>query len=286
MSQFHGNLVIDEILHVQILAIGGLAVGPVIPQGLLHLVDAPVDVVHLVIGHLVIFGRLVLEIDVLVIVWCAPDVHGMVSGSVGHLVVGAVHLHDVATGNGVARQARVGQIDAVLALGNDLGEDVHAVIDAVQKHLAIAALGRVFHPWPRHLKGQQVAQHALVGIGCQQGPVVVLAHAQDFNLLFLAAFLERFVQRAERVGLLVTHTVGGAATIAQRHIALIVDGLPRMGHRIGIVEVAVAVVDNLHAGRDALVTVDVIAVHFNPHDGQIGGCECHVHVIGTIVVPP
>ena len=148
VPQLHGELVIDEILHVQELPIGGLAHGPVIPQGSLHLVDAPVDVAHLVGRHVLVIWRLVLEMDVLVIERCARTAHGVVLGAVGHFAVGAVHLHDVAAGDGVALFARIRQIQSVFAGGNDLSEDVHAIIDAVQEQLAIAALGRVFHPRP------------------------------------------------------------------------------------------------------------------------------------------
>ena len=175
---------------------------------------------------------------------------------ISHFAVGAVHLHDIATSNGVTLRARVGQIQAVLALGNDFGEDVYAIIGAVEEQFTETALRGVFHPRARHLKGQQIPHHTLVGIGSQQGPVVVLAHAQNLDLLLLATLFKRLVKRTERIGLLITHAKRRTSTVAQCHITLIVDGLARMGNRIGIIELSVAVMDNLHASSDALITVD------------------------------
>ena len=189
VAQFHGQLVVDKILHIQVLVIDGSLAREIGPQRLFHLVDAARDVCHLLRCQFLVVGRLVLEVDIIAIVSYAGVAHGMVFGYIGHLAVGAVHLHDVATGDGVTTQARVRQIQARLALGDDLGKDKHAIVGAIQVEFAVTTLRRVLHPRARHLKGQQVAHHALVGIGGKQCPVVILAHTQNIHLLFHAAIL-------------------------------------------------------------------------------------------------
>ncbi len=164
VGQFLGNLVVDKVLHIQVLPVIGGACGPVIPQGGLHLVDATRDVRHLFLSQVLIIGRLVLEVNILVHVTSSCGAHGMILGRVNFLIIDAVHLHDVPASEFVTLHARVRQIDAVLALRDDLGENKHAVVGAIEEKLAVTALGRIFHPRSRHLKGQQVTHHALVGI--------------------------------------------------------------------------------------------------------------------------
>ena len=285
MAQFLGNLVVDEIGHVDVFLVAGGTRRPVIPQRVLHLIDAPRDIVHLILGQLLVVGRLVLEVDVLVHVAGSRTAHGMILGSVNHFILGAVHLHDVSTRDRVTALARVGQINAVFALGDDLGEDIHTIVSPVEEKFAETALGGIFHPWSGHLKGQHVTHHALVGIRGQQGPVVVLAHAQDIHLLLDATIFQRLVQRAEGVRFLVTHAERRTATITQCHIALVVDGLTGMSHRVGIVELTLTVVQNLHAGRDAFIAVDVLPINIKPHDGQIGGRQLDILVVGRVIPP-
>ena len=200
----------------------------------------------------------------------------------GHFV-GTVNFHDVAASEVIARLARVGQVEAVLALGNDLGENVHAIVGAIEDKLAKPPLGRIFNPWPGELEGQQVAHHALVGVRGQQRPVIVLAHAQDCDLLFHAALFQRLVQRTEGIGFLVAASKRGVAAVAQGNIAIIVDVLARVPHRVGPIKLALTVVDNLHPGCDALIALDILAVHVKPHDGQVGGGQPDILVVRRII---
>ena len=57
-----------------------------------------------------------------------------------------------------------------------------------------------------------------------------------------------------------------------------------MGHRIGIIEVALTVIDDFHVSRNALKAVNRHTVHLNPHDGQVGRVQRHISVVGREIV--
>ena len=191
-----------------------------------HLVDAALDVFGLSLGKVFVVGNPVAEVDVARGDKGTVIQHGTVFRHVHRLAaVVAFHLHQVAAAEFVALLARVIEMEAVPAFGNDLRQDIDAIVDAVVDDLAVAALRRVFHPGPRNFKGQQVAQHALVGIRAQQCPVVVLAHAQQRHFHPRAALFQRAVQRPEGVGLFGTVGIGTLAAVANADIAVILDVL-------------------------------------------------------------
>ena len=146
VRQLLGYLVVDEVGHIKVFLIIGFARGPVIPQRGLHFMDAPSDVTHLIGSQILVVGRLVLHVDVSPTVGEARRAHRMILRNIGHLAVGAVHLHDVTAGYRVAAIARIRQIKTLLAIRNHLGEDENAVVDAVKEQLTVASLGRVLHP--------------------------------------------------------------------------------------------------------------------------------------------
>ena len=57
-----------------------------------------------------------------------------------------------------------------------------------------------------------------------------------------------------------------------------------MGYRIGIIHLSLAVIDDFHVGRYALIAVNRHSVHLNPNDGQVGRSEFHTRVIGREIV--
>ena len=59
--------------------------------------------------------------------------------------------------------------------------------------------------------------------------------------------------------------------------------LPRMRDSIGIVELAITVMDNLHSSGDAVSTGYSIAPDVNPHNRQISRADSHIDIIGRIV---
>ena len=191
VAQLHHQLVVDKGHHVDVLAI--VASG----KSGLHRVDSLVDVSDLLLAQVLVVGLLVLEQDVAVGIGLAIPVHRVELGPVCHVVV-AVHLHQVVAGDCISLVAGAAQVQAMLALGNDLGKHKHAIVGAVQYQLAMATLRHILHPRARQFEGQHVADQAPVDARCEQGPVVVLAHAQQGHLLLLsAATLQRFGQRAE-----------------------------------------------------------------------------------------
>ena len=203
VGQLVDQLVIHERLHVDILAVALDRVFEIgRRKGVLHLVNSIVDVLDLGRGQVLIVGRLVLEKDVAVgIDRGSRGADGMILGDVYRLIFSA-HLHNIAACEGIALLAGVVQVEAVFAFGNGLAQDVHTIIDAVEIDLAQAALGRVFHPGTRHLKGQQVAYHAPVAVGRHEHPLVVLAHAQNVHLLLVIAHLQGLAQGTELIGFL------------------------------------------------------------------------------------
>ena len=271
VAKLADDLIVHERLHVDILAVTLLGILEVVGgKRILHSVNRSVDVVDLIPSHVLIVRRLVLEEDIAILIGNrAVGIGGMMLGDVGHLVIGS-HLHEVAARQLVARFARVAQIEAVNPLGHHFTEDIHTIVDAIEIDFTQPPLGSVFHPRPCRLKGEQVADHALVGIRSQQCPVVVLAHAQDRYLLLVITLIKGLAQRPERVRFLVTAAVGRVAPIADGDVALIVDVLPGMSNRVTVVELPLAVVNDLHAPPDALVAVYCCAVHIYPHDGQVG----------------
>ena len=279
VAHLHHQLVVDERHHVQVAAVAvhGVAIAGR-GQRRLHQVDLVLDVLALLGPQVLGVRFLVLEMDDAVLKGLAVAVHGMVFRNIGHLVH-VVHLHQVAARERVALAARLAQIEAVLALRDDLGEHIHPIVGPVDDEFAVAPQRREFHPGPCDFQGQHVAYHALVGIGGQQRPVVVFRHPQDGDFLLLAATLQRFLQGAEGVGLLRAVVVGRVAAVAQGNQPLVVDTLPRVGRCVGIVEVPLAVVDDLHAGFDALRPHDGIAAYLNPHNGQVGRVEPHLRVV-------
>ena len=147
---------------------------------------------------------------------------------------------------------------------------MHAVINTVEEDLAQPSLRHILHHGPGQFLRQQVANHALVAVGCHQCPVVILGHSHEAHVHFAAASLEWLVDGADGVGLLGAVVESGVATMADGDIAFVVDALAGVGCGVGIVEFSLAVVDDGHACPDALVAHDGIPVHVNPHDGQIG----------------
>ena len=119
----------------------------------------------------------------------------------------------------------------------------------------------------------QTAPLIFAGLIFTAGPIVV-------------ATVQRLLQRAQRVGLLGAVVVGGIAAVAQGDIALVVDALTRVTQRVGIVEPALAVVDDLHAGADAVVATNLLTIHLNPHDGQVGRVQAHASVVGREILRP
>ena len=59
--------------------------------------------------------------------------------------------------------------------------------------------------------------------------------------------------------------------------------LPRMRDSIGIVELAITVMDNLHSSGNAVSTGYSIAPDVNPHNRQISRADSHIDIIGRIV---
>ena len=59
-----------------------------------------------------------------------------------------------------------------------------------------------------------------------------------------------------------------------------------MRHCVGIVELPVAVVKNLHPCCDALIAVNHLAVNVQPDNGQVGLGQSHMGIGGHEVIPP
>ena len=101
--------------------------------------------------------------------------------------------------------------------------------------------------WPGELECQHVAYHRLVREWSQQDPVVVLAHTEQGDFLFLPSFLDGLLESLEAVWLLVRFLEGGVATIFQSDIALIVDPLVRIGYSVPMIETSCPIIHNLHS---------------------------------------
>ena len=278
MAQLGGQLVVDERGHVDVLAVTRHRVTVAWRgQGGLHLVDAAVDIGHLALIQVIQVRRLVLEQDHPVLVGHALAVHRVIMRGIGGLVV-TIHLHQVVARQFIAALAGAGQIQAVTALGNHLAQDIHAIVGAVKEKFAITATRGEFHPRTHQFIGEQVTHHALVGIGGHQRPVVILAHSQDFSLLFGSIF-QRTVQRAERIRLLGRVIIGRIAAVTQGNMTLVVDALTGVGRRVGIIELTRAVIDDFHHRIDAFIAVNDSPLHLKPHDGQVGRGEFNSGVV-------
>ena len=263
VAHLHDQLVIDERHHVNIIGV------ITCHQRILHRIDAAVDVIELVFVQILIVGGFILETDAMTEIGRSCGVYRMMLGNVDHIIA-AVHFHQVVTRDCFTFLSRFGQVQAMLPLGDHLGKNIHTIIDAVKEDLTVTALRHILHPRPRQFIGQHVADHALVGIGSEQCPIVILAHAQQGDFLLLAVVFQLVLERAYRVGFLGTVIVGGITTMTYGDITVIVNVLPGVGQRVGIIHPALAIPDDFHVSTDAFVAHDGISVHINPHDGQVG----------------
>ena len=195
-------------------------------------------------------------------------------------VIAVVHADVVVARQVAAVLARLVQVEAVLALRDALAEGIDTVVGAVEVDLAHAGAGHPVHPGPRQLEAEHVANHRLVAPWGNESPLVVLLHAQDFYFLLCPAIVGQQVtlQGAEGQRLLVRLVERRVAAVLQGDVALVVDGLPGVGHGVGIVQLSVAVVYDLHARQHVVITPYHAPVDGDEHDGQVGLRHPHVAV--------
>ena len=172
-----------------------------------------------------------------------------------------------------------------LALRHPLCEHVHTVVDVVEHQLAVAGCRGIVEIGLGQSEGEHVAYHAAVGVGGQQGPVVVFAHAQQRLLALGAALLKRGLQQLDGVGLLVGGVERGIAAVFQTDIAVVVDVLSGVAEGVAVVHLAVAVPDYLHPGGDAFLAVYHLSIGVDEEYGQVGAVQGHTAVVGAVVVP-
>jgi hypothetical protein len=118
-------------------------------------------------------------------------------------LVVAVDFDMIVAGEVATILARVVEWQALFPFSHSLAEYEHPIVCAIEEEFAQTPFGYEVEIGPRQFKRQQVAYHALVGIGCQHCPVVVFSHAQEFGLEFLASLLKGLVDEFERIGFLV-----------------------------------------------------------------------------------
>ena len=266
------NLVVDERRHVDILAVSVLARVVGRGESVLHRGDGVVDSVlsaRRQVGEVVVLRLLILVSHDAVGILHAACTHRMVLRHVVVLLVLAVDLNME-----VAREVvggRVVEVETGLALRGALRHDVHAVVVAVDEHLAILHVRRERMASARQLHGEHVAHVALVLPRSQQRPVVVLAHAHDRHLRLLRLQVGGG-ERLQRERLLVRPGERGVAAILQRYRTFPVYLLRRVRREVGVV-VSVAVVDNLHRGEHAALALNYLSVDRDVNDRERGLAE-------------
>ena len=214
----------------------------------------------------------------------AVAVYGVILRLIILRFVVTVYFHVIVTGQIAAVFARIVEVKTVLSLSHTLRHDEHSVICSVENKLAKLGVRHIVEVRASQFEGEHVAYHALVGERSEQRPVVVLAHSHYLHLLLLASLLERFVQRTERVWLLVRAVERRVAAISQRHIAFIIHFLVRISYRVAIVVLAFAVVNDFHPGCDTVLTLYHPPVNIDEDNRHIGLRQFHVGIVGRQII--
>ena len=293
----HGYLcreqIVDERSFVDVVAVASLRILPVVGE------ERTLHLVYLLLqgtlrsggqgGPVFLVGRLVLIVDVLprqfvVALHVAP---GMVLRDIVRLVV-AVYLHEIVAREVAVASARIFEVEAILTLRDTLAEGIHAIIVAVEEELAEASVGHIVHPGTSQVERQDVAEHRLVAPRCDEGPLVVLPHAQYLHLLLVTAVVgkESFLQCPEGVRLLVGAVERRVAPVFQGYPSLVVDSLVGVGDGVAMIELAFAIVNHLHLGQDIGVAQNHLTLHVDEDDGKVRLVYLHETVaqLAAIVV--
>ena len=244
LGDFVGEIHLDERLGVDVRSVPEHGVGEVAPgQGVLERREVVFDVVQLQGVQIVRFGFVHLDgldFAAQLGIWGIPATFV--------IALNAVHLHDVPTGQFVARRVRRkqrGDVHSVVVALDVLHEHVHPAVIPVDVQLAMPVPRRVAPQNRPHLVDDGVANERLVGVRAMKDPVVLDRQPRQRHIVVGPCRILGF----QGVGLL-GEKLGGRAPDFDGDLAIVFVGGVAQG-----VEAAGKVGD-LHVGHDPGVVED------------------------------
>ena len=186
----------------------------------------------------------------------------------------AVHLHDVAAGELVARSVRRkqrGNVHTVVVALDVFHQHVHAAVVAVDVELAVPPPGGVAPNFVPHLVDDGVAHQGLVRIRPMENPIVLCWHAQQRHVVVGPKGILGF----ERVRLLGEKLRGRAADF-DGDLAVVLVG--RVTQRVD----SAFQVGHLHVGDDARVVQNrAVRGHLHQREGRLVHVNAGPIVLGS-----